>query len=574
MGKNSKKALRRPYIRQFYHRNVLSFAFAVVSVLLIASINLALSSLMKELVDTISRVEGSRPLSTLAFMTAGLIVFVILACAISYFSKPRFMRNAILQYKNYAFEKLTRKSISSFRGEAAAAYISALSNDTNSIEANYLEQQFSLIGSVTLFAGSFALMLYYSPMLTAASVLLSILPMAASVLAGNKLKVAERQVSDNNASFTAVLKDSLSGFSVVKSFRAEKAIFELFSNSNLELENAKCKRRKLAAIIGAIGSVTGATAQLGVFLVGAYLALYRGSITAGTVIVFLNLMNFVIQPIAEVPGILANRRAAIELIDKLAEALETNIREEGEDIATELSQGIELRALSFGYTPENEILHNINFRFEAGKSYAVVGASGSGKSTLLNLLMASREDYSGGVFYDGQELRSVSTKSLYDLVSHVEQNVFVFNASIRDNITMFRDFDDVEIRRAIRLSGLSELISRRGEDYLCGENGSALSGGEKQRISIARSLLRKSSVLLADEATAALDAETSFQVSDAILKLDGLTRIIVTHSLEESLLRQYDGILALKSGSIIESGSFDELMEQRGYFYSLYTISQ
>ena len=121
---------------------------------------------------------------------------------------------------------------------------------------------------------------------------------------------------------------------------------------------------------------------------------------------------------------------------------------------------------------------------------------------------------------------------------------------------------------------LTELLQERGENYLCGENGKNLSGGEKQRISIARSLLKRSSVLLADEATAALDAQTAHQVTSDLLDLTGVTRIIVTHGLEESLLRRYDGILVLKDGRIAETGTFDELMEQKGYFYSLFTVSQ
>ena len=156
----------------------------------------------------------------------------------------------------------------------------------------------------------------------------------------------------------------------------------------------------------------------------------------------------------------------------------------------------------------------------------------------------------------------------------IQQNVFVFNASIRDNITMFRSFPKAEVDRAIELSGLSALIAERGENYLCGENGNGLSGGEKQRISIARSLLKKSQVLLADEATAALDAETAHQVACAILDLDGITSIVVTHSLEEALLRRYDGIVTLKDGCIVEMGTFDELIAQKGYFYSLFTVSQ
>ena len=188
--------------------------------------------------------------------------------------------------------------------------------------------------------------------------------------------------------------------------------------------------------------------------------------------------------------------------------------------------------------------------------------------------MASHGNYSGKICYDGHEVKKISSESLYDIVSMIQQNVFVFNASIRNNITMFREFPTAEVDRAIELSGLSTLIAERGEDYLCGENGSGLSGGEKQRISIARSLLKHASVLLADEATAALDAQTAHQVTDVILSLTGVTRIVVTHTLEQAALRRFDGILVLKNGRIAESGTFDALMARKGYFYALYTVSQ
>lgn len=193
---------------------------------------------------------------------------------------------------------------------------------------------------------------------------------------------------------------------------------------------------------------------------------------------------------------------------------------------------------------------------------------------MLNLLMASYQNYDGAIYYDDTELRELSSGNIYEIETIIQQNVFVFNATIRDNITMFRDFPEEQTGEAIRLSGLSALIEEKGADYLCGENGSGLSGGEKQRISIARSLLKKSQVLLVDEATAALDAQTAYQVSSAILGLKGVTGIVVTHALDEALLKQYDGIITLKNGSIVEMGTFDELIAERGYFYSLFTISQ
>ena len=139
---------------------------------------------------------------------------------------------------------------------------------------------------------------------------------------------------------------------------------------------------------------------------------------------------------------------------------------------------------------------------------------------------------------------------------------------------MFRDFDDKDVDNAVFLSGLSELVSERGENFICGESGSGLSGGERQRISIARSLLRKTPVLLVDEATAALDKETSFHILSTILSLDELTKIVVTHDLDKNLLKKYDSVLVLKNGKIFEHGTFDELMERKEYFYSLFTVSQ
>ena len=418
------------------------------------------------------------------------------------------------------------------------------------------------------------MMLVYSPVMTAVACAFFILPVGASLLSGNRMKEAERNVSDKNGRFIAALKDSLSGFSVVKSFRAEDSILELLGQSSLDSEQAKCEKRKLSTVIGALGGVAGVTAQLGTFLAGAYLARAGWGITPGVLLIFIDLTANVIGPLRDMPELLAARKAAIALIDKLAEALESNVRDDGVKIPDRLETGIEVSDVSFSYTPDVQVLHDVNVTFEAGKSCAIVGASGSGKSTLLHLLMAGSGDYSGEIRYDGQELRAVSCESLYEIASLIQQNVFVFNATIRDNITMFRDFPKSEVECAIKRAGLSELIEQRGENYLCGENGNGLSGGEKQRISIARSLLRNASILLVDEATAALDAQTARQVAGSILDLEHVTRIVVTHTLDASLLRRYDRILAMKNGTIVESGSFEDLMLRKGFFYSLYTVTQ
>lgn len=565
---------RKQFITQFFVQNKIHFGLAVLATIGLSLINLGISWLLQQVIDVMTGTGNTYDLLTLTYISLGLIGSILVIGWVNFQSKPKFNAQAMRQYKDYAFSLLTKKGINAFSSENTSVYLSALSNDTTNIEANYLNNTFTLVSQSLSFVGAFIMMIWYSPLLTLSAILLSLLPLLASLLAGNRLMSAEKKVSDRNASYVATLKDCLSGFSVVKSFKAERQIIKMLANSNQSAEGSKQARNKLNTIISIAAGAAGAAAQLGVFLVGAYLALSGNGITAGVVLVFVNLMNFVIQPIAEVPGLLANRRAALGLIDKLADSLSSNVRESGHSIENKLEHSIRLENVSFSYDKEKVILQDINLKLEKGKSYAIVGGSGSGKSTLLNLLMAANSNYSGHIYYDDVELRDISSESLYDLVSIIQQNVFVFNSTIEDNITMFSEFKREEIDHAIKLSGLSTLIEQKGKDYLCGENGSGLSGGEKQRISIARSLLRRTPVLFVDEATSSLDVETAFGVTNSILDLEGLTKVMVTHTLEEAILRRCDAIITLKSGTVKEMGSFDELMKDKGYFYSLFTVSQ
>ena len=568
------KTLEKQLRAQFYRGNRGVFALAVFAALAGGTLNLIVTWLMQQLIDAASGAPGALPLAALAEITGGFVVLCAVLFLLKYASEPRFIARAMRQYKELAFQKLTEKSIASFRDESTAAYLSALTNDAASVEADYLAQQLAVITKTVTFFGALFMMLWYSPLLTAIAVGVTALPLAASLLTGGRLQAAEKQVSERNRDFTAALSDCLSGFAVVKTFKAEREIFQLFAESNRALEQEKFSRRRLKVLIGMIGAVTGLVAQLGVFLAGAWLALSGSGLTAGMVILFVNLMNFMIGPVSELPALLAGRRAALGLIGKLADALEKDGSAGGSRTLSRLEHGIELRDVSFGYEEGKDVLHHVSARFEAGRAYAIVGGSGSGKSTLLNLLLAENTGYRGSVLLDGTELRELSPEALYGLMSVIQQNVFVFNASIRDNVSMFREFPQEALDEAIRRAHLRELLDARGADYLCGENGKGLSGGEKQRVSIARSLLKKSSVLLVDEATAALDMRTAHQVSSDILDLTGMTRIVVTHSLEEALLRRYDGIFVLKNGTLAESGSFDELMQRKGYFYALFTVAQ
>ena len=198
MNQESEKIVRKSFIKQFYKGNKLAFGIAIFAALFVGGLNLIVSWLMQQIIDCISGGETALDLKGLLFITVLVVLAIVLFGVLEYISKPRFMKKAMQQYKEYAFESLLKKNIHTFNEEATATYISALSNDAGSIEANYLEKQFGLISGAVMFIGAFIMMLVYSPLLTGVVVLLIILPIIASLLVGNRMETAELTVSKRN----------------------------------------------------------------------------------------------------------------------------------------------------------------------------------------------------------------------------------------------------------------------------------------------------------------------------------------------------------------------------------------
>ena len=560
------------YVKLFFKENKLVAFLSMIVFISLSMIYTAISWILQIIFDYMAG-KGAFSLITILLLVVSFMLAISLIFALKRSSYPRFLEKAMNQYKESVIKKLLQKSYSDFSLANSGTYLSVLTNDCERIQEKYLKKIFDFVQDVLMLVSSLALMIYYSPLLTVIALIISVLPMACSILTANGIATREEQVSKSNESYTALTKDVLNGVSVIKSFKAEQEVINRYQNQSMELEHTKNLREKTMITVSALGTISSLATQLGVMLVGAWMVnAHVGVITAGMVLAFTNLMNGVLQPIASLPQMFGEMKGAKKLISKMADYM-SNVKEDSGDIIDDSIKSIVLRDVSYSYDADRKVLKNVNLTLQAGKSYAIVGSSGAGKSSLINLLMGYYKDYEGSVQLNNHELSNVSKSSLYDKTTLMQQSVFMFDASILDNITLFKPFQDAEVDRVIHLAGLDDLIAAKGKDYQCGENGSHLSGGEKQRIAIARSLLKKSEILLVDEATSALDNETSANVTQSILDLQGILRLVVTHRLDANSLKQYDEILVMKSGELIERGSFEELMNQKAYFYSLYTVS-
>lgn len=564
--------IRKQYLKEIVCQSRKWLVMAGIAMLILSIYNIVISWLLQTIIDIVS---GDSSMTILQVGIIAMITFLIFIAAYMIYrvARPKYLYQAMLCYKQKIFCKMIDKNLSSFRKENTSQYLSMYTNDAKMIEMYYFDSVLEMIDLTVSFVGALLLMLWYSPILTVLGVILSVLPMAASLPIANKMSESERKVSDGNGEFVSIVRDILQGFPVIKSFQAEKEMKKNFFRENERMEHLKYQSRYIEESINLWGTAASVMMRLGIFLIGAWMSISGYGVTPGIVLVFLQLMNYVISPIERIPSILAKRKAAIGLIEKMLVSVQINQEKRKENKIGMLKKGISLKDVSVSIGNKN-ILHHLNFEFEIGKKYAVVGSSGAGKSTLINTIMGGFSPVQGAVLFDGIDSREIQPESLFQVMALVQQSVFVFRDTIRNNITLFKEFDEEKVKKAADQAGLRELIDKRGLNDSCGENGNKLSGGERQRIAIARALLRGSQVLLLDEATAALDNQTSYAVIDAVLSMKEMTEIIVTHRLEEKLLYQYDEILVMYAGEIVEKGTFQELMQKKGFFYSLYVVSK
>lgn len=558
--------------KQFMKGNRLNYGMTMASLVLVTMLSILLAFILQIFIEAVE-------LGSMDMIKSGGRIFIIFLVVYGVFSvlqrnyKNAYMKNSLSQFKDYVFHKMLDKSIAQFENGMSAKFISAFSNDLNSIETNYLAGSLELIVTLLMFAGASAAMVILEWRLALPVLAVSVVCIILSLKYGRKLVEKENETSEENMGFVAQVKDLLTGFIVIKSFKAEKEVLNIFRKKNTELESTKQGRRLTSDTVSIYGDISSILVNIMIFSIG-FLMAFKGMMTLGKVIAFIQLGNYVLNPVRVLAPLVSNRRAAISLIERISEAVESTEEVTQGRRIDGLHDSICFENVNFGYEEDKDVLKNININFKKGKSYAIVGGSGSGKSTMLKLILGYHHDYTGELLLDGIPMREIDLDSLYDQVSIIQQEVFLFDSSIMDNITMFRQFDAEKLHNAVVRAGLDKLIEEKGESYSCGEGGRNLSGGEKQRVSIARCLVRETPVLLMDEATAALDNTTAMMVENAVLDIEDLTRIMVTHRFNEAVMKKYDEIIVMNKGSVIETGSFVELMGAKGYFYSLFNVAQ
>lgn len=382
--------------------------------------------------------------------------------------------------------------------------------------------------------------------------------------------------ADSQSNSRAV--DSLLNYETVKYFTNERYEASRYDRDLEEWELARRKNRlTLFALNGGQALIIGLAMTAMMLLAGRNVV--AGSMTLGDFVLInafmmqlfmpLNFLGFVYR---EMKGSLANIERMFALMRRTPA-----IRDAPDARALQISRGeIEFRDVDFGYGPDRQILHGVSLRVRPRQKVAVVGASGSGKSTLVKLLFRFYDVDAGAVLIDGQDIRSVSQESLRRAIGIVPQDTVLFNASIYENIRYGRiDASDADVEEAIRLAHLDDFIARLpdGHDTLVGERGLKLSGGEKQRVAIARTILKRPPILVFDEATSSLDSRSERSILQAIREVSrGQTSLVIAHRL--STIVDADHILVMQEGHIVEQGNHQALLDKGGSYAHLWRIQQ
>jgi ATP-binding cassette, subfamily B, bacterial MsbA len=528
---------------------------------------------IRELLDAVFERGDERLLNLLAL---GLLVLFLIQASVSFGGRYLLGTTGariVADLRKMVFGHLTRLGLGYFSMQRTGELTSRLTNDVGAVRqavtgslVDLLSQSLSLIGSVALMVAlNWRLSLAVFVVVPAVTVLARRL--------GKAMRKFARQVQDELAETTAVAEETLSAIRIVKAFAREEHARTRFGDATEDLFKTERQRVWIRSLYGALIGALFFSALVGIFWYGGTEVL-ADRLTAGDLVAFLFYAMNISRSVGSMSTLYATFNSAAGASERLFEVMDQIpeiVDQPGARPADAFSGAIRMEDVTFGYQEGRAVLREISFRVNAGETVAIVGPSGAGKTTLLNLIPRFYDPWKGRVLLDGQDVRTMTVLSLREQIAIVPQEVYLFNASVADNLRFGRqDATESQMREALRSANAEDFVDAiPGRlDAVIGERGATLSGGERQRLAIARALLRDAPILILDEPTSSLDSTSEGLIQEALDRLTaGRTTFLIAHRL--STIRHADRIMVVDSGRMVQTGTHETLVSQAGVYREL-----
>jgi ATP-binding cassette subfamily B protein len=541
-------------------------------------LSLTLPYLTRLLVDRALLGRDTGALVTIVIAFAAITVASFALNVVSGLRYTRVSAEILFDMRLALFRHLQRLSPRFYARMPLGQIASRINSDISEIQRVAAELALSWVGSVLFLVGTVVILIVLDPLLFAVSIGVLPLSLFALVRYRRRLEDSIAVVRDRSAGIGTFLIESLQGMRLVVSHNAEEREASRFRERNDGFIDALMRMRRLTYLSGGVPGLLLSVGSGAVLLIGGWRVI-DGVITIGTLVAFIAYQMRLLGPVQSLMGLYASIATARVSLRRVHEILDTPPEITDSDDATPLPSArgdVVLDDVTFTFERGAPVLERASLTITAGERVAIVGASGAGKSTIADLLVRQLDPTAGRMLLDGHDVRSLRLRDVRRHVVVVEQDPFIFNTSLADNIRYARpDASAADVASAARAAGLTELLERlpQGIDTSVGERGRALSAGERQRLAIARAFLADPAVLVLDEATGSVDPAMEAQVMsgyEAVMR--GRTTIVISHRLEPA--RRADRVVVLQNGRIVEDGPADLLIARGGAFAELFGVLQ
>jgi len=563
--------LRRvfPFVRPHSGRLALVFALTLLSTLL----GLAYPLGAKFLIDDV--LTGRRPhlLVAATLVLAALIVLSFVGSAVTRYLYTGVSARILMEMRLFVFRHLQTLSPRFYARTRTGEIVSRLNSDVAEIQSVATDALFSLALSLLTLAGTMAVLIYLNWQLFLLGFVL--VPISVRVLMPYRQRIAKqaRVVRESNAELSSTVLESLHGMKWINTVGAEAAEAQKLTQKNEDYIGSVLRYQVVSAYGSGLPAIFMSLSTLVLLLYGGHQVI-AGRMSLGALVAFAAYQARLLSPMQNVIGLYLSLQRARVSLDRVFEFLDLQpeVRERADAIALPAARGeVEFRDVTFAYRQGIPVVRGVSFTLSAGRRLAIVGPSGAGKSTLVDLLLRFYDPQQGAVHFDGHDLRDLQVRSLRQQIAVVSSEPFLFHASIEENIRYAQwEATHEQIWDAARKADLEEFIlsTPRGMDAVVGERGLKLSTGQRQRIAIARAVLRNARLWIFDEATSTLDVLTESRIWRALEEcLEGRTALVITHRL--SSVRGADEILVLDRGEIVQRGTHEQLAEVDGLYREL-----